>query len=283
MAASPTSRATGLAFSDGAVEIKGEFGRPDWSRDGIDGGLPPRNGSQRPTRTGRSTRGTVRTRISIFSASTARRRSRRRATAWCSPSRNYDGRCPQRPARSSPTQMDRTGAPSYEGPVTDDLAAPAWSPRGDTILFGLGGFFQRRSIRTARLMTIGVDGTRPHRPDGRSWQRRHAELVAGRQAASSIASSTARRAAFAFSTSATRTTRVLDTGSNYDTFPTWSPRGDWIAFTSKRDGDYEIYRIRPDGTQLQRLTRLRRSGCTSEFLARRGVDCVRDGLPRVQG
>jgi Tol biopolymer transport system component len=39
------------------------------------------------------------------------------------------------------------------------------------------------------------------------------------------------------------------------TGPAWSPRGDWIAFTSKRDGDYEIYRIRPDGSGLQRLTR----------------------------
>jgi Tol biopolymer transport system component len=47
----------------------------------------------------------------------------------------------------------------------------------------------------------------------------------------------------------------LETGSDFDTFPTWSPRGDWIAFTSKRDGDYEIYRIRPNGTGLQRLTR----------------------------
>ena len=50
-------------------------------------------------------------------------------------------------------------------------------------------------------------------------------------------------------------TRKLETGSDFDTFPTWSPRGDWIAFTSKRDGDYEIYRIRPDGTDLQRLPR----------------------------
>jgi TolB protein len=55
---------------------------------------------------------------------------------------------------------------------------------------------------------------------------------------------------------ATKATRVLETGSSYDTVPNWSPRGDWIAFTSKRDGDYEIYRIKPDGTQLQRLTRL---------------------------
>ena len=54
---------------------------------------------------------------------------------------------------------------------------------------------------------------------------------------------------------ATGATRQLATGSDFDTFPTWSPRGDWIAFTSKRDGDYEIYRIRPDGTGLERLTR----------------------------
>jgi len=55
---------------------------------------------------------------------------------------------------------------------------------------------------------------------------------------------------------ATKNSRAFETGSRYDTFPTWSPRGDWIAFTSKRDGDYEIYRIKLDGTQLQRLTRL---------------------------
>jgi Tol biopolymer transport system component len=53
---------------------------------------------------------------------------------------------------------------------------------------------------------------------------------------------------------ATGAARKLETGSDFDTFPTWSPRGDWIAFTSRRDGDYEIYRIRPDGTDLERLT-----------------------------
>ncbi len=39
-----------------------------------------------------------------------------------------------------------------------------------------------------------------------------------------------------------------------DNFPSWSPAGDFIAFTSYRDGDYEIYSIKPDGTDLKRLT-----------------------------
>ena len=41
----------------------------------------------------------------------------------------------------------------------------------------------------------------------------------------------------------------------YNNFhPSWSPQGDWIAFDSNRDGDFEIYLIRPDGTGLRQLT-----------------------------
>lgn len=37
-------------------------------------------------------------------------------------------------------------------------------------------------------------------------------------------------------------------------YPAWSPDGEQILFTSKRDGNSEIYRINRDGTQLTRLT-----------------------------
>jgi TolB protein len=46
--------------------------------------------------------------------------------------------------------------------------------------------------------------------------------------------------------------RVLSTG--YDNFPLWSPRGDVIMFSRQAEGDYEIYTIRPDGTDESRLT-----------------------------
>jgi len=35
---------------------------------------------------------------------------------------------------------------------------------------------------------------------------------------------------------------------------TWSPNADWVAFASMRDGQSEIYRMRPDGMGLVRLT-----------------------------
>ncbi len=36
--------------------------------------------------------------------------------------------------------------------------------------------------------------------------------------------------------------------------PVWSPDGSRIAFYSNRDGNFEIYTIHPDGTNLRRLT-----------------------------
>jgi TolB protein len=142
----------------------------------------------------------------------------------------------------------------YAGPLTQDMTGPAWSPRGDAIAFGTGGFFQRAQIQPAWLMTIGVDGTEllPLTKDSAnagmpSWSPDGKEIVFRRATGT-------KRNLYVLDV-ATGAARKLETGSDFDTFPTWSPRGDWIAFTSQRDGDYEIYRIRPDGTGLMRLTR----------------------------
>jgi TolB protein len=39
-----------------------------------------------------------------------------------------------------------------------------------------------------------------------------------------------------------------------DTYPQWSPDGQWISFVSKRDGNSEIYRMRRDGSAQTRMT-----------------------------
>src|SRR5690606_18697211 len=37
-------------------------------------------------------------------------------------------------------------------------------------------------------------------------------------------------------------------------FPDWSADGAWVAFVSNRDGNEEIYRMRSDGSGVERLT-----------------------------
>ena len=39
-----------------------------------------------------------------------------------------------------------------------------------------------------------------------------------------------------------------------DGAPTWSPDGAWLAFETDRDGDFEIYIMRADGTDQRNLT-----------------------------
>ena len=40
----------------------------------------------------------------------------------------------------------------------------------------------------------------------------------------------------------------------FDYNASWSPKGDWIAFTSERAGSAELYRVHPDGKGVERLT-----------------------------
>ena len=48
--------------------------------------------------------------------------------------------------------------------------------------------------------------------------------------------------------------RVMTQSGSLDYNPSWSPKGDWIVFTSERAGSADLYRIDPDGAGLERLT-----------------------------
>ena len=51
-----------------------------------------------------------------------------------------------------------------------------------------------------------------------------------------------------------RRCKRLTEAPGYDAEATLSRDGEWIVFTSARDGDLEIYKMRTDGTELTRLT-----------------------------
>jgi Tol biopolymer transport system component len=130
---------------------------------------------------------------------------------------------------------------------------PSWSPDGQWIYFGFGAWFERRARQPARIMRIRRDGTGLEAltdgaqnagfpscaPDGgqlvfRAWS----DQGAGGLQILDLE---------------TRATRVL-TGE-YDNLPDWSPDGARIVFTRRLvDDNFDIFTIRPDGSDLRRLT-----------------------------
>ena len=52
----------------------------------------------------------------------------------------------------------------------------------------------------------------------------------------------------------TKVSHRLTHHPKHDRNPAWSPDGRWIAFDSNREGTHHIYKIEPDGGNLQRLT-----------------------------
>ena len=48
--------------------------------------------------------------------------------------------------------------------------------------------------------------------------------------------------------------RQLTVNDGVDSHPAWFPNGTRIAFASARDGDFEIYTMRSDGTDVRQLT-----------------------------
>ena len=129
--------------------------------------------------------------------------------------------------------------------------APSWSPDGQWIVFGFGGYLRTRSTAIAKLMLIKRDGTglqeltngTPNAgfpsfsPDGkeivyRSWGPNEDGLR--------------------IMNLETKKVRVLT--DQLDNLPGWSVNNR-IVFTRKSaDNNFDIYTINPDGSDLKRLT-----------------------------
>jgi TolB protein len=137
----------------------------------------------------------------------------------------------------------------------------SWSRAGDAILFSVGRYFRSPGLPAAQIATIKPDGSgfKAIVDDGinngfPSWSPDGTKIVyrRGKQ--------------LVIRTLADAETTPLTDGSHYDNFPQWAPNGSVILFTSDRnDGRFELYTIRPDGTDLKRLTNVPGSNAHSTW------------------
>jgi len=145
-----------------------------------------------------------------------------------------------------------------------NVLGPQWSPDGATIMFGIGDFnaffngfhgkFYQPADRVeggAQVAMINADGsgfrevtTGPSNngfpsmaPDGKRFVYRTFEADGGGLRIMNLA---------------TKAVTTLTDG--YDNFPLWSPRGDLIMFSRQIKGSYEVFTIKPDGTDTKQLT-----------------------------
>jgi Tol biopolymer transport system component len=133
---------------------------------------------------------------------------------------------------------------------------PVWAPRGDAIAFGLGVSMPRQGqYGSSQIVIMAPDGSGVRRvtPNGEGNYHFPAWSPDGTRLVLRVATPTSKGLAI-LDVASGRLTPLTSGGGTDDNLPKWSPNGTEIVFTSDRDGDYDLYTIRPDGTALRRLT-----------------------------
>ena len=130
---------------------------------------------------------------------------------------------------------------------------PMWSPDGSSLVFA------RHQGATIFLFVRSADGTERRLTSGKDPEFDACWSPDGKRLAVCFDKTVPNQGDMDIhSISADGDDLKLVLGSSgklsHEEWPSWSPDGDWIALSSTRDGNQEIYVVRPDGKDLRRLT-----------------------------
>ena len=165
---------------------------------------------------------------------------------------NADGTNKQLVFKSSTHCMAGKNPSGPCGDMVGVALTPSWFPDSKRLVFSFGGYWRTRDMQVANIKAINRDGTGVEdltpptsntgfasvSPDGkrivfRAWGKDGEGLR--------------------IMDLATRQVTVLTNG--WDNVPGWSPVADLIVFTRKQaDGNFDIFTIKPDGSDLRRVT-----------------------------
>lgn len=129
---------------------------------------------------------------------------------------------------------------------------PTWSPDAQWLAFGLGYWFQERRTGPAKIMRVRRDGTGLEQlTDGSINSGFPSYSADGKKIVYRVFSE--KELGLRILDIETRAIQVLTT--ELDNLPGWSPDGGSIVFTRRVDAvNFDIFTIRPDGSDLRQLT-----------------------------
>ncbi len=149
------------------------------------------------------------------------------------------------------SRLDGAGERRITSHESDD-GQPAWSPDGRTLAFT--SFRDRNS----EVYTIDVWGGTPRNiTRNRSNDTNPSWSPDGTQILFDSTRPPGGNPDIFVTDRLGTTVRNLTNHGNVDLIASWSPDGNWITFQSSRDGDWEVYVMRPDGSGQRRLTHSR--------------------------